>query len=52
MSLNRYARSMTLTNIHAQSTIWSEILARQTTNDTNQQLLFGMIVQSALRKLC
>ena len=49
MSISRYTQSATLTNVKAQSTIWSEILARQPTNDTNQQLLFGMIVQSALR---
>ncbi|KAL6331924.1 hypothetical protein AAG906_020273 [Vitis piasezkii] len=36
MSISRYTQSATLTNI----------LARQPTNDTNQQLLFGMIGRS------
>ena len=49
MSLNRYAQLVTLININAQSTTWYEILAQQTINDTNQQLLFGMIVPSVLR---
>ena len=44
MSPNRYTQSTTLANVNAQSTTWFGILARQTTNDTNQQLLFGMIV--------
>ena len=36
MSFSRYAQSMTLTNVNAQSTTWSEILARQITNVANQ----------------
>ena len=44
MSPNHYTQLATLTNINAQSTTWFRILAQQTTNDTNQLLLFGMIV--------
>ena len=49
MSLSRYAQLVTLTNINAQSTAWSMIFARQIINDVDQQLLFGMIAQFALR---
>ena len=49
MSINRYMQSATLTNVNAQLTTWSEILARQPTNGTNQQFLFVMITQSMLR---
>ena len=49
MSLSRYAQLVTLTNINAQSTTWSMIFARQIINDVDQQLLFGMIAQFALR---
>ena len=46
MSISRYRQSTTLTNVNAQLTIWFKILTQltqQPTNDTNQQLLFGMI---------
>ena len=36
MSISRYTQLATLSNVNVQLTIWSEILARQPTNDTNQ----------------
>ena len=49
MSLSCYAQLVTLASVNAQSITWSMIFARQIINDVNQQLLFGMIAQFALR---
>ena len=49
MLIRHYTQSAILTNVNAHSTTWYEILSRQPINDNNQQLLFSMIAQFALR---